>query len=163
MREAIGTTWTLQLVIIFMLIFVAFLSLSLNYTKAFKIKNELISTIEKFEGLTFSEAVKEPGSVRIINNYLLYNNYSSEGACDTGSYGSTNLQSTSLEPVEEGKKYYYCVKKIDRSNSNLPNRAKYEIKIFFRFRLPVLGDLFTFSSEGKTIDINRPVQDIDYY
>ena len=47
MRQAIGTTWILQLVIIFMLIFVAFLSLSLNYTKAFKIKNEIITTIEK--------------------------------------------------------------------------------------------------------------------
>lgn len=162
MREAIGTTWIFQLVIIFMLIFVAFLSLSLNYTKAFKIKNELLTTIEKFEGLTFNESANEPGSVRIINNYLIYNNYRSMGACELGSFGSRSLESTSLELAEEGRKYYYCVRKIDRSNKSLPDRAKYEIKIFFKFSLPVIGDLFTFSSEGTTIDINRAVKDIDY-
>ena len=59
-----------RLTIIFMLIFVAFLSLSLNYTKAFKIKNEIITTIEKYEGLTSSESKTSPGSIKIINNYL---------------------------------------------------------------------------------------------
>ena len=49
MREAIGGTWLTQLIIIFMLIFVAFLALSLNYTKAFKVKNEILSIIEKRE------------------------------------------------------------------------------------------------------------------
>jgi len=163
MRQAIGTTWVFQLVIIFMLIFVAFLSLSLNYTKAFRIKNELITTLEKFEGLTFKDSGKEMGSVKIINNYLTYNNYGSMGTCDLGAYGSTNLQSVSLEEVEKGKKYYYCVKKIDRGDVSLPKRARYEIKIFFKFSLPVIGDLFTFSSEGETIDINHSVDDIDYY
>ena len=50
MRQAIGSTWVLQLVIIFMLIFVAFLALSINYTKAFRVKNELVTMIEKFLG-----------------------------------------------------------------------------------------------------------------
>ena len=55
MRQAIGTTWVMQLVIIFMLIFVAFLALTINYTKAFKIKNELITFIEKNEGVSERE------------------------------------------------------------------------------------------------------------
>jgi len=163
MRQTIGTTWIFQLVIVFMLVFVAFLSLSLNYTKAFKIKNELISTIEKFEGLTQSASDRQPGSIQIINNYLMYNNYSSVGTCDISDYGAPSLQSTSLEEAIPGKKYYYCVRKIDRSNKSLANRAKYEIKIFFKFSLPVIGDLFTFSSEGTTIDITYSVNDINYY
>lgn len=162
MRQAIGTTWILQLVIIFMLIFVAFLSLSLNYTKAFKIKNEIITTIEKYEGLTSSESKTSPGSIKIINNYLLYNHYGTMGECETGSFGSSNLESTTLEPAEKGTKFYYCVSKIDRSNRDLPSRAQYEIQIFFKFSLPVIGDLFTFTAEGSTIDINRPVSDIDF-
>ena len=48
MRTSIGNTWILQLVIIFMLIFVSFLALSLNYTKAYKLKNELVTMIEKW-------------------------------------------------------------------------------------------------------------------
>ena len=55
MRQAIGSTWILQLVIIFMLIFVAFLALSINYTKAFRVKNELVTMIEKYEGVSEGE------------------------------------------------------------------------------------------------------------
>ena len=66
MRQAIGSTWILQLVIVFILIFVAFLALSINYTKAYKIKNELLSIIEKYEGVNSGEN----GSISIINNYL---------------------------------------------------------------------------------------------
>ena len=68
MRESIGATWILQLVIIFMLIFVAFLALSVNYTKAYKIKNEVVTIIEKYEGVSS----KKEGSIEIINNYLRY-------------------------------------------------------------------------------------------
>ncbi len=159
MRQAIGSTWVMQLVIIFMLIFVAFLSLSINYTKAFKIKNELITMIEKYEGLSEGDN----GSLKIINNYLLYNNYSTRGYCEANELGITDLQEGTMELAEQGEKYYYCVRKINTSVTGLPNRAKYSIRIFFHFSLPVLGDLFTFSSEGTTIDINKTLEhDIDY-
>ena len=68
MRQAIGTTWIMQLVIIFMLIFVAFLALTINYTKAFKIKNELVTIIEKYEGLNYGTS-NQSGSIDLINNY----------------------------------------------------------------------------------------------
>ena len=46
----------MQLVIIFTLIFVAFISLTINYTRAFKTKNELVSMIEKYEGIEIGRA-----------------------------------------------------------------------------------------------------------
>ena len=72
MRQAIGSTWLMQLVIIFMLIFVAFLALSINYTKSFKTKNELVNMIEEREGIGSGE---DKGALILINNYLNYNNY----------------------------------------------------------------------------------------
>lgn len=157
MRQAIGTTWILQLVIIFMLIFVAFLALSINYTKAFQMKNDLTTMIEKYEGVSEGEE----GSISIINNYLKHFNYQVMGRCDEGDYGSNNLNNLSLKEVVEGEKYYYCVRKIDDSTATLTNRAKYRIRIFFHFSLPVLGDLFTFSVEGTTISITNSITDID--
>lgn len=157
MRQAIGSTWILQLVIIFMLIFVAFLALSINYTQAFQIKNELTTMIEKYEGVSDGEE----GTLSIINNYLTYNNYRVMGKCEIGDFGANNLSNPSLVEVEEGERYYYCVRKIDDSTSTLPNRAKYRIRIFFHFSLPVLGDLFTFSVEGTTISITNSLTDID--
>ncbi len=153
MREAIGGTWLTQLIIVFMLIFVAFLALSLNYTKAFKIKNELLTIIEKREGFTDGD----DGSIAIINNYLRANNYHAQKGCSVDSYGVTDLNSTSIELVtNSSKKYYYCVKKIAAPASNNDAKAYYKISTFFYFNLPVLGDIFTFEVNGSTGDINNP-------
>ncbi len=156
MRESIGSTWILQLVIVFMLIFVAFLALSINYTKAFKIKNELISIIEKYEGAT----TDEQGSISIINNYLVYQGYHTMSSCEEGSYGVKNLNSTSIDEAQAGTKYYYCIRKMDTSNYSFPDRAYYEVEVFFQFNLPVVGDIFTFRAGGKTVDINWSQDDL---
>ena len=105
MKESIGSTWTLQLIIGFILLFVGFLTLSLSYSKAYKVKNETMSIIEKYEGLTVD-------AVKIINNYLEYNNYRTMGKCESGWYGVNDYTVNTLTPVVESEKYYYCVKKI---------------------------------------------------
>ena len=46
MRESVGSTWTFGLVITFIFLFSSFLVLTINYTKAYKVKNETISIIE---------------------------------------------------------------------------------------------------------------------
>lgn len=158
MRQTIGSTWILQLVIVFILIFVAFLALSINYTKAYKIKNELLSIIEKYEGVNTGEN----GSLAIINNYLKYNSYGTMGTCDAETYGVTNLDSTSLVETNPNNKYYYCIRKVKTSNITFPDRASYEIETFFKFNLPILGDIFTFRVTGETIDINWPDDDMNY-
>jgi len=158
MRQAIGSTWVMQLVIIFMLIFVAFLALTINFTKAFKIKNELITIVEKHEGLSNGK----DGSIELINNYLRYNGYGVLGHCEENEYGIPSLESANLEISESNKKYYYCVRRESASITGLPDRSRYHMRIFFHFSLPVIGDLFTFSSDGTTININYPVKDIEY-
>ena len=68
MRHTIGGTWLLQLMILFILLFVGFIVLTLNYSRTVKIKNELINMFEKYEGINDS-------SVELANNYLLYTGY----------------------------------------------------------------------------------------
>lgn len=155
MRQAIGATWILQLVIIFMLIFVGFLALTINYTRAFRVKNEMLSMIEKYEGVN-SE------SIALINNYLRYNNYQTTGNCEDGFYGVTNLNSASIIPTSKNNKYYYCLKKNNSRSNTFSDRANYEVVAFFKFNLPFIGDLFTFRVNGKTIDINYPTDDFNY-
>lgn len=153
MRESIGGTWITQLVIIFMLIFVAFLALTLNYTKAFKLKNEVMTIIEKREGFTSGP----DGSIAIINNYLRGNGYSIQKNCEEGSYGVTDLSGNTAERVvNENKKYYYCVSKIKAPSQNHDGKVFYKVNLFLYFNLPVLGDLFTFDISGSSGDVVNP-------
>ena len=152
MRESIGTTWIFQLVIIFTLIFVAFLALSINYTRAFKIKNEIVTIMEKYEGVGTGEGQ----SLSIINNYLLNNAYGIKSACHEGEFGALTLKDTTLEYVNtdsRNKKYYYCIKPIPTTSMAKQDQYRFNIRIFFKFSLPIIGDLMTFSIDGTTIDI----------
>ncbi len=159
MRQSIGSTWILGLVIGFMLIFVSFLSLSLNYSKVFRIKNEALSMIEKYEGVKEGET----GAVALINNYLVQNNYTTMHYCDVGEYGSKNLAVASLELVSDTRTlYYYCIAKVSTKidGNRLPNRSKYQVKFFFKFNLPIIGNLLTYRATGETIDINNPTDQL---
>ena len=152
MREAVGTTWIFQLVIIFTLIFVSFLALSINYSRAFRIKNEILSIMEKYEGV----GDQEGQSISIINNYLRNNAYGVKGSCREGEFGALSLNDNSLEYVtSDGSKntYYYCVKAISTYTLAKQEQFRFNVRIFFRFNLPIIGELMTFSIDGTTMDI----------
>jgi hypothetical protein len=153
-RESFGGTWITGLVISFMLIFVAFLALSLNYTKAFQLKNEMLTIIEKYEGVNDT-------SLNIINNYLKNNGYSITGKCSKDSYGVTSLDSTTAEKVtSDSKVYSYCVTKELATNGNFKT-AHYTVNIYFYFNLPIIGDIFKFNISGTTNNIANPQDSLD--
>lgn len=49
MRDAFGGVFMIRLMLVFVFIFVAFTAISLNYAKAFRIKNSIIDVIEQQE------------------------------------------------------------------------------------------------------------------
>lgn len=155
MRESIGGVWITQLVIVFMFIFAAFLALSINYSKAFRIKNEVLTMIEKGEGLT-------QNTRNMIGNYLRNNGYTMKGKCEKNSYGITikGVKNTEMELINDSnknKKYHLCVSKFRSVSPNFPNRAYYEVRLFFKFNLPVLGNISTFEVEGQSKDVSYPL------
>lgn len=145
MKQTIGSTWILTIVIVFILLFAAFIILTLNYSRTVRVKNEIIDMVEKYEGLNSS-------SIVLINNYLLYSGYNTQGVCvdsggdTTGVYGSYSLNMSTLEPAVAGLSYYYCVKKYNGAN----NTNYYQVTIFYRFNLPIIGDTGGFSIKGTT-------------
>lgn len=145
MRHTIGGTWLLGLMIVFIMFFVGFIILTINYSRTVRIKNEMIDMFEKYEGLNDS-------SIELVNNYLRYTTYDATGVClangenATGIYGALDLNSTILEPAREGVRYYYCVKKYDGANTS----NYYQITIFYKFNLPVIGNTSGFTIKGST-------------
>ncbi len=138
MREAFGSTWTFQLVLIFMLIFACFLTLVISYSKAYSLKNEALSIVEKYEGVTTT-------SLEIINNYFHENGYRTKGDCPEGYMGAVDLEGN-YSKVDSGNKYYYCFQEEKSEKGTI----YYNIRVFFKFNLPVIGDITTFKIEGRT-------------
>ena len=157
MKKSMGGTWITQLVIIFMFLFVAFLALSINYSKAYRVKNQTLSIIEKRQGLN-------PDTVRYINSYLRSSGYNMKGYCGSdlkNVYGISSLEdskSNTLVPAKRGVKYYYCLYKKDASSQNFKRKASYGITLFFKFNLPVIGEIHTFDVDGETKDIIYPTE-----
>lgn len=152
MRESIGGTWIVGIVIVFIVLFTSYLALSVNYSKAFKVKNGIISIIEESEGLT--DAAQEK-----INKYLNNSGYYVYGACTKVDidYGD---ESESANGKLEGKlpqattgvnsnKYKYCVytREVD---DNVLKRKYYRVTVFFKFDIPILDNVFTFPVTGET-------------
>jgi hypothetical protein len=50
MREAIGGAMTLEIIIVFLVLVNSYLAFSVNYTRAFRVKNAIIDLIENYEG-----------------------------------------------------------------------------------------------------------------
>ena len=49
MRDAFGGTFMIQVFLVFILIYISFTALALNYAKAFKVKNKVIDYLENTE------------------------------------------------------------------------------------------------------------------
>lgn len=143
MKSASSSTWLLGLVLGFILLFTAYIILTINYSKTVRIKNEMISMVEKYEGLNTN-------SVQLVNNYLASINYNMKGECtddnNSGVYGADNLQATSLVEAQSGEKYYYCVKKY----KGVGTTRYYQVAIFYKFNLPVVGATGNFAVRGVT-------------
>lgn len=154
MREAIGGTWLFGLVITFIVFFASFLAISINYSKAFHVKNNVVDIISKYEG-------NNPCARKKIASYLKTEGYLVPGSCpkknakvngvvNSYDYVGYNLDGTE---VSSGSKAYYCISKDSTDNNTVIDKKFYRVVIFFKIDLPVVGDITTFNIKGETESI----------
>ena len=153
MREAIGGTWIFSIVIVFIVLFTSFLAISVNYSKAFKVKNGIINIIEKKEGVSDSTVAEISDYLNSVG-YLVYSScpdyvssQSSEGA---HGFEASNTNS---------RKFKYCIAKTEDTNGNI-KKTYYKVTVFFRVDLPIMGEIFTFPVTGETKPIYFPKNDV---
>ena len=58
MRDAFGGVFTMNMLLVFIFIYVAFSAVSLTYAKAFRVKNHVIDYIEQNEIIDLDEELK---------------------------------------------------------------------------------------------------------
>lgn len=167
MKQGIANAWLLGLIVIFIALMVAFISTTINYTAAFKMKNEMLSIIEKHKGFTNSigtsvesiingESVTgEVGSLQTINLYLRGYAYATKGSCPDGDewVGITDLsEDTTNGLIDEnpsGKNYYYCIAKY-KADERTDDYAGYyyRVRIFYSFDVPILSTFLSVRVDG---------------
>ncbi len=145
MRESIGGTWLLGFVVLFIVLFSAFLAFSINYTKAFKVKNFIINTIEENDGFSSFKG----GNVTTLTDDQLKSNLDTESKVynylkKTG-YATTTIDSSKCEEDRYWHEGGYCVKKITTENG-----AYYKVTSFINIEIPLIWQTFTIPIKGET-------------
>ena len=136
MRDAIGGVFTLQIILVFVLLINGYMAYSVNYTRAFRVKNEIINIIEQKEGFSeggtaakeISSLVKRAGyGLSTVQQQAVRNNNNVNGWYCNGSEG-------------------YCVKCTDNTGNNKLNSddasyrgVYYSVKTYVNMDIPILN------------------------
>jgi uncharacterized repeat protein (TIGR02543 family) len=131
MRESVGSSLLLKIVMIFIVIYACFLSIAVNYSLAFRTKNALVSIIEKYEGVDkAADALKEYISTVKYNNNI----------------DIDSIITTDCNPQESS----YCISQKYTQNGD----TYYKVVVYLKFDFPLLGNIFLFPISGETKIIN---------
>ena len=126
MREAFGGTFTIQLILLFLAIYIAFIAVALNYAKAFRVKNQIINIIEQNEGFDFDNSA-EGSAQNEIQKYLRRVSY------------YVNLTNIKNNNINDNYKCYsegYCVEKM-----GITTYVNIDMQVFnLNFTIPIQGE-----------------------
>lgn len=187
MKSNMANVWLLGIVVTFILLFSAYIIITVNYSTSFRLKNEVLDIIEKNRGVTnyykgnsrkaftIGDETRSlvptgnVGALQIINLYLLGNAYNATGNCPSEEYryGVSELETESivdlveLNSSTESQKFHYCISKYMTGIPGPYNSSYYKVRLFFKFEFPVLQDFFSIKVEGMTNEIYKPVDDIE--
>ena len=161
MRESIGASWILSIVLVFIALFSGYLAFSINYSKAFRVKDGIVERLEKYNGPN-NESLQE------IARFIDEVSYTSKGNCSK-LFGDDRLPSMGVTvgelhpdiPLSSNENYHYCLQKVN-PDSPIEGQIKssyYRVVVFFSLSLPIFDIGSTFHVDGETINIQYPKDD----
>lgn len=144
MRDSFGGVFMIKLFIVFIFIFVAFTAVSLNYAKAFRVKNKVIDFIEENEIINLNE--KNIGSkLEKLDTILQNANYNK-----TCTSGNGTIKSV------EGSTIGYCYNGIvilKQSEENIKGTnssiIKYEVLTYADWNLGMLNKILVLGGKQE--------------
>lgn len=151
MKESIGGAWILAICMTFIVLFTGYLAISVNYSKAFRLKSDIVNEIEEADGLDGATEEK-------IKTYLTSQGYSAYGECPNLS-GDTSWQiATVIDDSAPMGKSNVCIYRLDvnvdkeekKIDDICVQKSYYKVVTFFKFDLPILNVLLTFKVSGDT-------------
>ena len=145
MREAFGGAFTIKLMLIFLDIYIDFIAVSLNYAKAFRVKNRVIDIIEQNEGIDSYDDTKEGSVIGNINSYL-----------NTVGYyvNLANIKNNNTENIncyDRG----YCIEETTAPVTDGITSKYYKVTTYININFPFFKLNFNIPITGETRKIER--------
>ena len=155
MREAIGSAFIVNMILVFIAVISALLIGSINYSKAYKVKDRIVYIIEKYDGWN-SGAQEEVDKQLKTLGYRIDSGFGSN--CESlykKKYGNSYKVDNLLHGKNVGtSQYNYCVYRV-HFDSGIGDY--YSVTTFMRFDIPLIGGLLVFPISGETSVIYRPI------
>ena len=141
MKESYGGMFLITLVTIFVVLFMSILLLGINYTRAFKVKNEVINILERKQGFN-------PEAKTEIDNYTDQMHYGGEEDLLKGK--CTGTKSNAVDNI--------CIEKkgITMGEDGEDAYAYYKVTTYIYIEIPLVIKgkfLVPVSGETKTIEL----------
>ena len=128
MRDAFGGLMNMVIIVVFLVLVSGYLAFNVNYTKAFPVKNKIVTTIEQYEGAC------EPGNPSNKCNQVIKDYMKSVG------YNASSLQINDYECNDS-----YCIKRIeaetDAGNVDLKKKVYYKVTTAIVIDIPIINKI----------------------
>lgn len=145
MQDAFGGIVNIFLIVVFLIVIEAIFALTVSYTKAFKMKNYVIASIEQYEGSKTCFENKDSACMKRIEEYA-----------DNIAYSPSSLNCHNLTNVEN----LFCVeesdeKSLENSATNKSFRIITQVDISFPLVKEITGlEFFQVSGDTRIISLN---------
>lgn len=139
MRDAFGGVFMMRLMLVFIFVFISFTAISLNYAKAFRIKNHVIDFVEQQEVLSLDDLFEDNSALEKLDNILNNANYNKE--CANGNGEISRVPGTGSA---------YCYRGIILEEDRMVNRTIiYNVYAYADWNLGTLNMLLALGGQSK--------------
>lgn len=132
MREAFGNVFIVNIIIIFVVVFIFLFAGSTSYTKAYKVKNKIINIIEENKGYD-TEAKDQIATFLATTGYRI----SKKHNCPARNGASVKKDST--------RNYRYCIYEYTKGDNTY-----YGVTAYMYFDLPLISSRLELPVYGET-------------
>ncbi len=142
MRDAFGGVFMIRLMLVFVFIFVAFTAISLNYAKAFRIKNSVIDFVEQEEILNLDSLFKGGNDQRLKKLDKILDNANYNKQCQKTDING-KIDSEPGDPIK------YCYRGIVISQSSVIDKTiRYDVSAFADWNLGTLNMILALGGQN---------------
>lgn len=144
MRESFGGAFMLKIALIFIIIYISFMAVAINYAKAFRVKNQVINIVEQHQ---YSEQNSALIVKEYIDPYLKNVGYSYGGEAALREHCNSYENSSGLKNVFTS--YGACI--VPEGGSTKSNVGRYyKVITYIYIELPFFDINMTVPISGET-------------